>query len=117
MNVQQINETGHDISTFIITSVVMVVSVMFVWAASAKFTSSRNKVIDRDWQDYKEMGPRSLKEKLLFVDVSTDRLRYWRGLWLREFQWVWHSLAIQRVKARVKALWQSPSDSTEVRGV
>ena len=80
MNVQQINESGHDIKVFITTSLVLSVSTMILWAMAYAFMSIRRAATQEFLESNKDpFNRRTWKERIAFVGLSQDRLKFWLG--------------------------------------
>ena len=89
MNVQQINESGHDIKVFIATSLVLSVSTVILLAMTHTFVSVRRAAAQELLESRKSRYERrTWKERITFVGLSRDRLKFWLGspkglkLWL-----------------------------------
>ena len=91
MNIQQINESGHDIRAFVATSFVMLLSTLLLWVACYSYISVRRKIAQRYPESQKQYThTRTWKENILFIDVKEIRhhklyrtLSWW--LWKVEF--------------------------------
>lgn len=95
MNIQQINQTGQDISAFVITAIVMVLSTTTLWTVSSKLTAFRRELVDSREKTRRERPlyapPFSWKEKLFFVDWSfypvSNRIQWYLHLGYWHFMW------------------------------
>ena len=78
MNVQQINQTGPDISAFAVTAVFMIVGTLLLWAFFGVLASHRRPIASKSKE--KSVGPwerRTLKERLLFIGITRERVYRW----------------------------------------
>ena len=78
MNVQQINESGPDITVFVITSIAMAAFTVLIWALSHSFTSTRRIAAQRYLEsEIKPKQSRTWTERALFVGINRQRRERW----------------------------------------
>ena len=75
MNVQQINQTGPDITAFAITAVIMIACALLLWAIFGALTSYRRSVVSEfNAKGMKPWDARSWRERILFVGFTMERM-------------------------------------------
>ncbi|KAF2106151.1 hypothetical protein BDV96DRAFT_591526 [Lophiotrema nucula] len=75
MNVKQINSSGHSIVAFVITTIVIIVVSLLLWAVSAAIASYRR---ERNAIRQREYTPMGFIDRILFLDpLFKGRLRFW----------------------------------------
>ncbi|KAF2786191.1 hypothetical protein K505DRAFT_399794 [Melanomma pulvis-pyrius CBS 109.77] len=80
MNIQQINESGHSITAFVATAIILLIVTILFWGISASIAAYRNRRISR-WTRKRREVPQyqkvetSLIDKVLFVGFRAWRER------------------------------------------